>query len=1044
MRWRTAARWLCVAIALFLGRAPVAVAGEEAEERRVDDEAPLDCWPMPDGCPSRSGASATPVPRGPLECAWTYQSKDGFIAGEPLVWKHLVVAPYDDGFDVLDLETGSVIVSKRRIAVKTTAVPVVGPGFVLARTAPDRLEAFSIDPVARAAKSIWSWKAPGPLTTEPIVRGRDVFVFSFEEAYRLRVGRPDPVWTSPAPEPPAGDTGGPSRVDGEPTLVADNLFVVTERTHATRDRGIETAVEILRIDAGTGSRAPPNFVSVSANLEGGASLASTRIVGRTYGEVFVVKHGLLATQRGAPTSTALLPTAYSPSEDARLLDLLVAPVRWRDRWILADRDEQGAPRLGLTVAPGSPETKDDPPHRGPSLRRYFFSDAEHSPHLVAAGVPVTATKDAIVVGPYAFDAETRDVLQELPVDVVFRTVPARNTLLTVEGDRPGHGSRLSAFRPRRAPTVVATIAWKPTPAPGAAADAPILTADLTVVRRDGTVRTGVVAWTPGADAISFPPPSPKPGAAKPPAPPPLPAPPSKPPGRKPAAPVDERWPLAEVALITDAGRHVLYAGDPDDAIAAMRRAAETAIAREWLAFATEAVKRGSYARARAALAEAEAHRAPDVDVWKALAELDAAERKPRKPAASDEKALDAKEVAVRTKSAGTVWSWAAGIPADAPPVLVARLARLALDADATTNGPSEWVRTRVPPGIETGAAFATRDWLEYLDALRTTPVRIVEVPPVQKNLSNSERHLGAARVTWRKDAVAFESRRAVVITPVVRPGRIARCLATAEFVVRALESIFEEYRKRRSETDPLVIYLYETKEEYLARSNSAAAEGLEWTLGHYSPSDGASRLFVPDGDAEFASVASTFAHELTHQWMDLSCPAFSDTERVQGAGLTPGYWIEEGFAEFIEEGHVDPEAGRYELDSPVAPSIDVVANVAGKDVIPWARLFEMDVRGFHRLDVKQAEVDVPMRWKVGYHRLLSERLLFYLQSAAAVRYLYFAEGGKHRRALLDFVAAFHANRAKADTLSTLLGVSYPDLGTKVTAWCREQQRRVTK
>lgn len=456
----------------------------------------------------------------------------------------------------------------------------------------------------------------------------------------------------------------------------------------------------------------------------------------------------------------------------------------------------------------------------------------------------------------------------------------------------------------------------------------------------------------------------------------------------------------------------------------------------------EAWKKGAVDRARKALTQAEAHGAPDADIWRSLAEIDVAEKKARKVLSSEDKALDEREASVRMKSAGTVWSWSESLPSDAPPVLVARLAKLALDADPSTSGPSDWVRAHVPPGIETGASFATRDWLEFLDALRTAPVRLVEVPPVQKNLTNSQRHLGAARATWRKDIVAFECRRAVVITPVVRPGRIARCLATAELVCRALESVFEEYRKKRGETDPLVMFLYETKEEYLARSGDMT--GLEWSAGHYSPGDGASRLFVPDGDAEFASVAATFAHELTHHWMDLCCPAFSDAERAKGQGDAPGYWIEEGFAQFIEEGHADLAADRYDLESSTAASIDVVANAPREHLIPWTRIFEMTYAGFHRLDYEKAGTEVPMRWSLGFRRRLTDLNLFYNQAAAATRYLYFAENGKYRKALLEFVASFHSSRVPADALSKALGLSYLDLGAKITTWCQDQQRPPTK
>ncbi len=992
------------------------------------DEAPLDCWPMPGGSPSRSGSTATPLPRGRLERAWSYAPGQGVISGEPLVWKHLVVVPFDDGFEVLDLATGGVIVSKRRIAVKTTAVPVVGPGFVLSRTAPDRLEAFSIDATAKSARSFWTWKAPLPLTTGPIVRGRDVFVCASNSVFRVRVGEAAPVWATSRPTSAPDDPTASLRLEGEPTLLGDDLLVARERTRSSPERGVEVSADLVVLDARNGESLGESYLSVCPGSGGDAVPEATWITGRTRGEVFVVKAGMLSTGSGASMSTAMLPRTIASRRETRLLPLTEAPVRFRGQWVLSDRDARGAIELGLTVDPRSPEAQQDPLSGGPSLRRHVLSSAQHSPELLTIGVPVTTTREAVLAGPYAFDARTRDVLHELPVDVVFRTIPARNTLLAVEGSRRGQGTRLHAFRPRRAPFAGATVPWRPTTEP-TVAGAPVVIPDLTVVHRDGTVKVGAVAWMPGADAISFPPAGPAPAVPGRPTPP-------KP---KVPPPPETRWALADVALVSDASRRVRYAGAPDDAIAAMRRAAQAGLAEAWLALSGEAGRQGAILRARTCLTVAEANGAPDAEVWRVRADLDAAERKPRKPSASAEKALAAKEAALREKTVGTAWSWAEGIPADAPPVLVARLARLALAADPTHVGPTQWVRTRIPPGLEIGPTFVPLEWLDFLDALHTTRVDVLDVPPVAKGITNSQRHLGAARATWRKDAVAFESRRAVVITPVVRPGRIARCLATAELLVRTLEGIFEEHRKKRGETDPLVMFLYETKDEYLARSGDAG--DLEWTLGHYSPGEGVSRLFVPDGDEEFALVTSVFAHELTHHWMDLCCPAFSDTERVQGAGSGPGYWVEEGFAEFIEEGQVDLEAGRCELESAVAPSIDVVANVAPGELLPWDELYGMDAAGFRRLDPKQAEIQAPMRWKIGWHRNLSRRNLFYHQGAATVRYLYFADGGLRRKALLEFVATFHSSKGQRDTLAKLLGTTYPELGARVVAWCREQQRR---
>ena len=422
MKRSSAGRWLILALAVCTGPRPTAAAPNDLMEWERTDEAPIDCWPMPDGCPARTGSCATPVPRGPLERAWSYQPKDGAIAGEPLVWKQLVFVPFEDGFDVLDLETGGMIVSKRNIAKKTSAAPVVGPGFVLARTAPDRLEAFAIDVAAKSARSIWAWKCPlGALTTDPIVKDRDVYVFAGTTAFRLRVGRADPVWTASVPTSAKSDAA--AMLDGQPSVLGDYLYVVTRRPVTVEGGGTELIVELDCAALSTGERST-TYVSAAARDGGRSSFAETRITGRSLGEVFILSRSGIQTANGASATTALLPRVYSSPKETRLMSLVQSPVRWKNRWVLVDSDESRAAYLGITIDPYSEEAKNEPPHLGPTLTRYVLSDATRSPHIVDAGVPATAAGDAILVGPFAFEPLTRVVLHELPVKAAFRTVPA--------------------------------------------------------------------------------------------------------------------------------------------------------------------------------------------------------------------------------------------------------------------------------------------------------------------------------------------------------------------------------------------------------------------------------------------------------------------------------------------------------------------------------------------------------------------------------------------------------------------------------------------
>jgi hypothetical protein len=81
------------------------------------------------------------------------------------------------------------------------------------------------------------------------------------------------------------------------------------------------------------------------------------------------------------------------------------------------------------------------------------------------------------------------------------------------------------------------------------------------------------------------------------------------------------------------------------------------------------------------------------------------------------------------------------------------------------------------------------------------------------------------------------------------------------------------------------------------------------------------------------------------------------------------------------------------------------------------------------------------RWRLGPQGLTVPKVLFYDQGAAVCAYLYLAEGGKHRKALLDFVYAYYGGKSKADTLEKSTGLSLDEIGRRTVVWCQELVKR---
>src|SRR5439155_22748262 len=143
------------------------------------------------------------------------------------------------------------------------------------------------------------------------------------------------------------------------------------------------------------------------------------------------------------------------------------------------------------------------------------------------------------------------------------------------------------------------------------------------------------------------------------------------------------------------------------------------------------------------------------------------------------------------------------------------------------------------------------------------------------------KQLGSALHFWRDDLVALESGPLLVLSPVKRPGRIAQCLAAGRAVCDALEALFSGGKVKRDLRYPLTHHLFESKEEYLrestkhaGRAREAAMRALDYTAGHYDSQDEVSRMYLPSDPGEFDRILPTYAHALTHHWVDERCTLF--------------------------------------------------------------------------------------------------------------------------------------------------------------------------
>ena len=92
---------------------------------------------------------------------------------------------------------------------------------------------------------------------------------------------------------------------------------------------------------------------------------------------------------------------------------------------------------------------------------------------------------------------------------------------------------------------------------------------------------------------------------------------------------------------------------------------------------------------------------------------------------------------------------------------------------------------------------------------------------------------------------------------------------------------------------------------------------------------------------------------------------------------------------------------------------------------------------FHGLDPRQDQAILLCR-SLGQNGHFSAKNLFYAQAGAACHFLFSAENGKYRSALLEILGAYYRGESKASDISGKLGWSPDELGEAIEAYARKR------
>ncbi|MDH3590467.1 MAG: hypothetical protein OER88_01215 [Planctomycetota bacterium] len=364
-----------------------------------------------------------------------------------------------------------------------------------------------------------------------------------------------------------------------------------------------------------------------------------------------------------------------------------------------------------------------------------------------------------------------------------------------------------------------------------------------------------------------------------------------------------------------------------------------------------------------------------------------------------------------------------------------RLLRAALDTGVENEDATDLLDDMAPDSWRVGNPYQPRIWLDW---------HIDVIQPGMRAVGRNQPDVQRARGMWlsperkRQKLWGAQTQEITFVTKLSNSSIVSMCTKYAWLTCRSLDEMFRTDTPKRDDNLPLVIYFFENRAEYL-RVNSGRGPMLAMSAGFYSSNDMTSRFFWVDGRVR--SVRNTFVHELTHHWVDRRNPRL-DPKDLAGGGerfMMPGFWIVEGFATFIEEGSYDIRAAKWSHFNAAANSIDIVSDLArqGKN-IDWTKLYTLTQQDFNnpeKLEPKKLHARAIKKWSMR-PQPLNEVRLFYEQSAATSHFLYWADEGKYRQQLLDYVTHYYTGETDKVSIEAGFGMKPAELGQRVEAFCK--------
>ncbi len=333
----------------------------------------------------------------------------------------------------------------------------------------------------------------------------------------------------------------------------------------------------------------------------------------------------------------------------------------------------------------------------------------------------------------------------------------------------------------------------------------------------------------------------------------------------------------------------------------------------------------------------------------------------------------------------------------------------ALRVDAGCAGVAEEVAPLVPTGAPWHAEpDAVARWLALARAILPADGGVVAPgDPVWKRLAGS---------CWAAQSIVLRSPNLELVSRELDARILGRALQLGERTLEVLQHLLGEGSGSPGRLD---VRLHANRAEYLAELKQTTGAATEWMAGHYSPAENVSRFYVAreGGETDSTALERVLVHELAHHFIE-SRWIGGARELLPARQSEPGFWIVEGLAEFVSGQVLEMDRRGERVDDAEVLAVDATAQIEGERMlIPIARLVDLDHGAFWKLGDK-ALAGIRLRHSLGSAEL-TERQIFYQESAALVFYLLNESGRRHAALVPEYLRSWYRNSLSAESWRAL-------------------------